>query len=234
MAPAGHSYFTLWRVQMFTGATILWVLITKSKRLFWAFWSKLKMASRKSHSCRAGVEAKSSVSWPKASPTSCLACHFVCTQIAPAFTFHLEGFKFKPWFLCQNVSQLAIQRDHSSRNLFTHRERNLVCWRPTCLLSFWRTSSQWGFHTLLQGLPSWLHTHMGDLRDHWSLSLGKQQKHRIKDHRPWQAYVLSDTNTHSLHLPARLYSAPTQVQAHVCLHTRQEAWPLGKAFPLVC
>lgn len=129
MAPAGHSYFTLWRVQMFTGATILWVLITKSKRLFWAVWSKLKMASRKSHSCRAGVEAKSSVSWPKASPTSCLAWHFMCTQIAPAFTFHLEGFKFKPWFLCQNVSQLAIQRDHSSRNLFTHRERNLVCWR---------------------------------------------------------------------------------------------------------
>lgn len=102
MAPAGHSYFTLWRVQMFTGATILWVLITKSKRLFWAVWSKLKMASRKSHSCRAGVKAKSSVSWTKASPTSCLACRFMCTQIAPTFTFHLEGFKFKPWFLCQN------------------------------------------------------------------------------------------------------------------------------------
>lgn len=108
MAPAGHYYFTLRRVQMLTGAMILWALITKSKRLFWAVWSKLKLTSRKSHSCRAGIKAKSSVSWTKAYPTSCLTCHIICTQLAPAFAFHLKEFKFKPWFLCQNVSQLAI------------------------------------------------------------------------------------------------------------------------------
>lgn len=224
MAPAGHYYFTLRRVQMLTGAMILWALITKSKRLFWAVWSKLKLTSRKSHSCRAGIKAKSSVSWTKAYPTSCLTCHIICTQLAPAFAFHLKEFKFKPWFLCQNVSQLAIDNMIIPLGICSHTGNEI--W-------FWRTSSQWEFYTLLQSLPSWLCAHMSDLRDHWSLSLGKQHKHRMKDHRPWHAYVHSATNTHSLHLPARLHSAPMQVQAYVCLHIHQEAWPLGSSHKYV-
>lgn len=175
-----------------------------------------------SRSCGAGIEGKPSVSWTKALPSSSPTCHPVCTQVAPSFIFHLE--ELKALFpLPKHFPASRIHCDCFSLGFgvcsYTQIEIQSAEGNSPIVMAGGRISSsapkpfQLGsqaFHLFLFRLflTAWLSLcprewYWRPVKSAW----GKEQKYRLKDHRPLQAHVLPAFNTHPPCLSAGLHSA---------------------------
>lgn len=179
-----------------------------------------------SHSCKAGIKAKSSVSWTKAYPQVTLPANLCGHKLFLLLFFAWNSSRFKPHFLCQNTSQPAIHiliaSFFVSISVHTHGLKSGLL-KAMCPLS----QLGQGFHPLPQSLSNWAtrlsvysssgclsqpgyaHVHTRDAGDHSNLSWGKEQKYRTTDHRPLQ--MPSGTNTHPSYLLVKFHSAPMQL-----------------------
>lgn len=179
-----------------------------------------------SHSCKAGIKAKSSVSWTKAYPQVNPPANSCGHKLFLLLFFTWKSSGFKPHFLCQNTSQPAIHiliaSFFFSASVNPHGLKSGLL-KVKCPLSWLGR----GFHPLPQSLsnrapslsvysssgclsqPGYVRVHAGDVGDHSNLSWGKEQKYRTTDHRT--LHVPSGTNTRPPYLLVRFRSAPVRL-----------------------